>query len=65
MVSSLGLGSTERTKTGWILVFDSPTLERCHHLMKEHHNRYVQSPVFAQYSGTCSSCKAIAAATET
>ena len=65
MVSSLGLRSTERTKTGWILVFDSPTLERCHHLMKEHHNRYVQGPVFVQYSGTCSFCKAIAAATET
>ena len=65
MVSSMGIRSTERTKTGWILVFDSSTVDRCHYLLKAHDNKYVQSPVFAQYSGTCSFCKAIAAATET
>jgi hypothetical protein len=64
MLDSMGLRSTQRTKTGWILWLDSSTLARCHQLLKTHDNRYVPDWDFAQHSTTCSLCKAFAAPNE-
>lgn len=64
MLASLGFRRTERTKIGWILRFDSTTLDRCHELVKTHGNKHIQDSEYANRAAKCAICKMYAATAE-